>query len=142
MHTQHTTRVDGLTECSRRQQREDNTIARSVPFKHLTLHQRLGRVRAKFAPHLLLRLPERECLRLSEEVGEQDPVVVPFRQRVVRRRWREEVGGDELRALVHELIERVLAVLASCAPDDGLWRRMMRWSEFLQPKNKGRTPVS
>ena len=40
--------------------------------------------------------------------------------RVVRRRGREEVAGDELRALVHELVERVLAVGPGRAPDDGL----------------------
>ena len=32
----------------------------------------------------------------------------------------EEVGRDELRALVHELVERVLTVRASSSPNDGL----------------------
>ena len=43
--------------------------------------------------------------------------------RVVRRRGREEVAGDELRALVHELVERVLPVRARRAPDDRLRER-------------------
>ena len=38
----------------------------------------------------------------------------------MRRRGRDEVGGNELRALVHELVERVLPVRARGAPDDRL----------------------
>ncbi len=40
--------------------------------------------------------------------------------RVVRRRGRDKVGGDELRALVHELVERVLSVCAGGSPNDRL----------------------
>ena len=72
---------------------------------------------------LVLGLAERERLGLREEVGEQDAVVLRARDRVVRRRGREEVGGDELRALVHELVERVLPVRARRAPDDRLRER-------------------
>ena len=57
------------------------------------------------------------------EVAEQDAVVLRARDRVVRRRGREEVGGDELRALVHELVERVLPIRARRAPDDRLRER-------------------
>ena len=34
----------------------------------------------------------------------------------------EKVGGDELRSLVDELVEGVLAVGACCSPDDRLKR--------------------
>ena len=40
--------------------------------------------------------------------------------RVMRRRGGKEVGGDDLRALVDKLVERVLAVGSSGTPDDGL----------------------
>ena len=39
---------------------------------------------------------------------------------VVSRRRCDEISGDELRALVYELIEGVLPVCASCSPDDWL----------------------
>ena len=70
---------------------------------------------------LVLGLAERERLRLREEVGEQDAVVLRARDRVVRRRGRDEVGWDELRTLVHKLVERVLSVGACCSPDDRLY---------------------
>ncbi len=43
--------------------------------------------------------------------------------RVVRRRRRDEICGDDLRALVHELVEGVLPVRARGAPDDWLQDR-------------------
>ena len=76
--------------------------------------------------NLLLCLAERESLGLRKEVGEEDAVVERVADRVVRRRRRNEVGGDNLRALMHELVERVLAVRARCAPDDRLWRVSVR----------------
>ena len=39
---------------------------------------------------------------------------------VVCCRGGDEVGRDELRALVHELVERVLAIGTSSTPDDRL----------------------
>ena len=69
---------------------------------------------------LLLGLAECERLGLREEVGEEDAVVERVADRVVRRRGRDEVGRDELRALMHELVERVLPVRARRAPDDRL----------------------
>ena len=72
-----------------------------------------------------MRLSLAECkgLGLSEVVGEQDAVVQGVADRVVRRRGGKEVGGDDLRALVHELVERVLPVRARRAPDDRLRER-------------------
>ena len=43
-----------------------------------------------------------------------------MRDGVVRRGGRDKVCGDEFRALVNELIERVLPVGARGAPDNGL----------------------
>ena len=104
----------------RRQQREDDAVARPVALEDLGLHKRIRCVGPELLAHLLLGLAERERLGLREEVGEQDAVVLRARDRVVRRRWREEVRWDELRALVHELVERVLPVRARRAPNDGL----------------------
>ena len=89
----------------RRQEREDDTVARAVALEDLGLHKRIRRVRPELLAHLFLSLTERERLGLREEVREQDSVVLRVRDRVVRRRRREEVGRDELRALVHELVE-------------------------------------
>jgi hypothetical protein len=72
-------------------------------------------------PNLLLRLPKRQRLRLRKEVAQQDAVVLRARDRVVGRCRCEEVGGDELCALVDELVEGVLAVGAGGAPDDWLY---------------------
>jgi hypothetical protein len=47
-------------------------------------------------------------------------VVERVAERVVRRCWGDEISGDELRALVNKLIERVLAIGACSAPDDRL----------------------
>ena len=77
---------------------------------------------ATHLPNLLLRLSERQRLRLSKEVTQQDPVMFRVRDRVVRCCGRDEVSGDELRALVHELVEGMLTVCAGCAPDDWLRR--------------------
>ena len=53
----------------------------------------------------LLGLAERERFRLSEEVGEQDTMVLRVGNRAVGSSQGEEVGGDELRALVDKLVE-------------------------------------
>lgn len=65
-------------------------------FGGLALHQRFG---------------------LREEVGEEDEVMLA--ERILRLDGRDEIGGDELVALVDELVERVLAIGAGLAPDDG-----------------------
>ena len=62
------------------------------------------------------RLAERERLGLGEEVRHQ--LVVEVADRVVRLRAADEVARDEVRALVDELVERVLAVRAGFAPLD------------------------
>lgn len=93
------------TQCRRVKNREQNTVARPVSREDLALHQRLARVRAQLLADLLLRLAEGERLGLSEEVGEEDTVVLGVGDGVVSRGGSEEVSGDELCALVHELVE-------------------------------------
>ena len=68
----------------------------------------------------LLGLTECESFRLSEVVGEKDTVMLRVRDRVVRRSRGEEVGGDKFGALMHELVERVLAVRSCRTPDNWL----------------------
>ena len=65
-------------------------------------------------------LAERQRLGLREEVREEQAVdVAPVvLQRVGGVHERDEVGGDEPRALVDELVERVLPVRAGLAPED------------------------
>jgi hypothetical protein len=41
-------------------------------------------------------------------------------ERVERRGRRDKVGGNELGALMQQLVEGVLPVRASCTPEDGL----------------------
>jgi len=59
---------------------------------------------------------------LSEEVGKEDTVVFGVFDGVEGCGGGEKVGGDELRSLVDELVEGVLAVGACCSPDDRLKR--------------------
>jgi hypothetical protein len=129
---------DERAERRGRELREHDAVARAVALEHLALHERLARVLRQLRAHLVLGLPERERLRLREEVREQDPVVLRALDRVQARRGREEVRRDQLRALVHELVERVLPVRARGAPDDRLRRASAApgWSE-----EPGRTPV-
>mmetsp|Transcript_3253 Transcript_3253/g.8600 ORF Transcript_3253/g.8600 Transcript_3253/m.8600 type:complete len:231 (-) Transcript_3253:7-699(-) len=63
---------------------------------------------------LVLALHER--FRLREEVGEQDGVMLA--DWILRDDGCDEVGGDQLGALVHQLVEGVLTVGARLAPND------------------------
>ncbi len=69
-----------------------------------------------FGPDLLLCLAERECLRLGKDVGGEDVVV--FAEWVEGVGKPDEIDGDELGALVDQLIEAVLAVGSWLAPVD------------------------
>ena len=55
---------------------------------------------------------------------------------VVCCRGGDEVGRDELRALVHELVERVLTVRASGSPDDGLLNVALRYNVAHEGKER------
>ena len=76
--------------------------------------------RATDLADLILSLSERQSFGLSEEVAQQDAVVLRVGDGVVGGGRGDEVGRDQLRSLVHELVERVLAVGPGRAPDDGL----------------------
>ena len=72
----------------------------------------------------------------SEEVGEQDTMVLRVGDRAVGSSQGEEVGGDEFCALVHELVERVLTVRASGSPDDGLLNVALRYNVAHEGKER------
>lgn len=74
-----------------------------------------------YLPDILLGLAKRQSLWLSEEVTQQDSVVVGavLVERVVARCGRDEVRGDQLGALMDELVERMLAVGSRSSPQDG-----------------------
>lgn len=83
---------------------EQDRVRRSVPLKDLALQQRLvARRGAQLGLDGRLVLAERERLGLGEEVGEEDLVVEATANGVLRLDGGEEVGGDELCALVDEL---------------------------------------
>ena len=65
---------------------------------------------------LLGGLAEGQGFGLGEDVGEEDVVVTAQRRERVRER--DEVARDQARALVDQLVERVLAVGAGFAPVD------------------------
>lgn len=73
---------------------EHDAVARPVPLEHLTLHEGLACTGPKFLAHLRLRLTKGKCLRLGEEVGEQNAVVLGFCDGVVTRSWGDEIGRD------------------------------------------------
>lgn len=112
-------------ESGRRQQREHNACARPVSLKYLAFYQCITRIRPQLLPHLLQRLAECECFRLRKEVGKKDPMVFWVGDRVVCCRRSDEISRNDFRALVHELVERMLSVGTRGAPDDGLHVQML-----------------
>lgn len=109
-----------LTEHLRRQKREHDAVRRPVAFEDLTLDDLLLRVSSHLFPHLFLRLSECQSLRLSEEVGQEDPMVLRVMDGIVGRGRGDEVSRNDLGSLMKELIERVLSVRARCTPNDRL----------------------
>jgi len=82
------------------------------------------RLSGALGPDLVGRLPVRERLGLGEEVREEQLVyvLVAVLQRVRRCGDGDEVGRDQLRALVDELVERRAARSCPARP-----RRPRRW---------------
>jgi hypothetical protein len=107
------------TQRRRSQKREHDGIARSIALKHLALDQNLRSAAPQLLPDLFFRFSKGKSLRLREEVGQQDAVVLGGEGIVCVRRG-NEVSGNELGALMNQLIEGVLTVRASCTPDDRL----------------------
>src|SRR5207253_6515658 len=84
-------------------------VARKRSVRHLQRRYALG-------GDLLRRLAEGERLRLREEVRHEQGMVLA--DLVERAQEADEVARDQLRALVDELVEGVLAVRARLTPDD------------------------
>ena len=87
----------------------DGRLPSNVPVRH----EPVGRA---FGLDLLGRLAERQRFGLREDVRQQH-VVMPA-ERIERLAEGDEVARNEPRALVNQLIERVLAVGARLAPVD------------------------
>ncbi|KAI3477404.1 hypothetical protein L1887_60923 [Cichorium endivia] len=93
-------------------------VGGAVALEHLGLEEEfVGSLCAELGLDLGLGLAKGEGLGLCEEVGEEDLVVLA--ERVLGLDGGDKVAGDELGALVDELIEGVLAVGACLTPDDG-----------------------
>ncbi|MCY1439537.1 hypothetical protein D9M71_557750 [compost metagenome] len=95
-------------------------VARAIAGDHLVRRQalHLGLVQAagaQFGLGLGAGLAEHQRLALRQAVGVQPLVMVGHR--VVARHRDDEVGRDQVRALVQQLVVGVLAVAADAAPD-------------------------
>ena len=109
-----------LTQSRRSQKREHDTRTRPITRKHFTLHQNIWRPLTQLLPHLFLRLPKRQRLRLSEKVGKKDTMMFRIIDGIVRGSGSNKIGRDEFGPLVNKLIERMLTVRTSSSPDDRL----------------------
>lgn len=93
-----------LTESLGGQLLEEDRVGRPVALEDLRLEERLvALLLSELLSDSLLILAERERFGLSKEVGEKDLVVEVVADGVLRLDGGEEVGGDELGALVNEL---------------------------------------
>ena len=108
---------DKLAERSGRQTFEQQGVGWAVS---LECPVRREPRRRPFLGHLFGRLAERQRFALGKDVGEQQ--VVMFPQRIEGASETDEVARNQSRALMDELIERVLAVGARLAPVD--WPRV------------------
>ena len=110
----------GHTESCGCQQREYDAVTWPVALEHFALDQRLASIRPQLLSNLLLGLSEGQRLGLSEEVGEENTVVKGVTDGVEGGCRSDEIGRDQLGALMNKLVERVLAIRSSSTPDDGL----------------------
>jgi len=129
---------DEQAQRERRHLRHQDGVGGPVALEHLVRQDvrqlRVGQAGAlQLVARLGRRLAAHERLGLRHKVRQQDLrrasacglleqcsanlVVQPARHRVVRAHGRQEVAGHEARALVHQLVEGVLAVGARLAPD-------------------------
>src|ERR1051325_3379171 len=104
---------DQLAQRRRGQAIQENRVGRSVALEDAVRHEPLGRALGR---DLVSRLAAGERLGLREHVGEQH-VVMPA-DPVERLCERNEIARDQPRALVEQLVERVLPVRSRLAPVD------------------------
>mmetsp|Transcript_17835 Transcript_17835/g.42034 ORF Transcript_17835/g.42034 Transcript_17835/m.42034 type:complete len:298 (+) Transcript_17835:1005-1898(+) len=117
---------DQATERSRGEAVEHDAVGGAVALEHLVRQQGSNLCRRQpsgleFTPSLGLSLPLHQRLCLRQKVGEKNGVV---RERLfcldsrlgVHRR--EEVAGDQLSALVNQLVKSMLAVRSWLTPND------------------------
>ena len=104
---------DEFAERLGRESLGEDHVRRPVAFENPVRNEPLG---CSFRLHFFGRLAERQRLGLREDVG-QEHGVVPA-QRVERLDKRNEVAGDEPRALMDQLVEGMLAIGARFAPVD------------------------
>ncbi len=108
---------DQLSDHGRRQFGRNDRRRRPVPAEHAGGHNLFGRA---LGSDLVRRLAERQRLCLGEEVGKEQAVHVGIAilERASRIRDGDEVGRDQARALVDQLVERVLTVGSRFTPED------------------------
>src|SRR3954454_22897329 len=104
---------DQLAERVRRQPIQQHRVGRAVAGEGAVGHLLRGNA---FRFDLVRRLAERERFGLRQQVGRQQILVVA--ELVVGVHETDEVARDQLRALVDELVERVLSVGARLSPHD------------------------
>src|ERR1039458_8089734 len=102
---------DQLAEHFRREPIGENDIGRTIAFKNAMWHKP---VRRAFGFDFLRSFAKGQRLGLRKNIRQENVVVTS--QRSERVRERNEVTGNQLRALMNQLIERVLAVGAGFAP--------------------------
>ena len=102
-----------LAEHPRGQPLGKDRVGRAVALEGAVRDQPVGRPLGR---DLLGGLAEGERLGLGEDVGDEQVVVLA--ERVQRVHEADEVAGDQLRPLVDQLVEGVLAVGPRLAPVD------------------------
>ena len=108
---------DELADCERGQGHTEDGGGRTVAGEHAGRDDLL---RGTLGAHFVSGLAERQGLGLGEVVAQEQlvHVLVAVLGRVRGVDERDEVGRDELGALVDQLVEGVLAVGARFAPED------------------------
>src|SRR5262249_2833791 len=103
-----------LAQRFRRQSLGHNRARGTITLEDAMRHEPVGRA---LGLDLLRRLAEGERLALGEDVGDEH--VVMASERIERLVKRDEVARDELRALMYQLVKRMLSIGAGLAPEDG-----------------------
>ena len=104
---------DQLAQSRRRQPFQQDRVGRAIAFEGAVRHEPARRA---LGLDLRGRLAEGQRLRLGEHVGQQQ-IVMPA-QRIQRLGEGDEIARNQLRSLMDQLIEGMLAVGARFAPVD------------------------